>query len=57
MIKTAMVLVLDVGYGHGREPNIADIRQYELGSTATVMGIVNSNNAIWRISHRIINAG
>ena len=35
---------LDIGYGHDRDPNIAEIRQGELGNIYTVMGIINSNN-------------
>ena len=35
---------LDVGYGHDRDPNIAEIRQGQLGNTYTAMGIINSNN-------------
>ena len=35
---------LDIGYGHDRDPNIAEFRLQDLGTTATVTAVVNSNN-------------
>ena len=35
---------LDIGYGHDHDPNIAEFRLQDLGTTARVTGVVNSNN-------------